>query len=68
MKAILTSKRIMCGGCAKNVTDTLSKLPGVLSVNVDIPSKRVDIDFDEAKTNVETLKQAMATAGYPPDA
>lgn len=68
MIATIKSKRIMCGGCAKNVTDTLVKIAGVTSVNVDVPSKTVTVDFDESKTGETILKQAMTNAGYPPDA
>lgn len=68
MTATIISKRIMCGGCAKNVTETLTKVSGVKSVNVDVPTKTVTVDFDESKTSVDSLKQAMAGAGYPPDA
>lgn len=68
MTATIKSKRIMCGGCAKNIMDTLSKIAGVSSVNVDVSSKTVTVDFDESKTGEAALKQAMITAGYPPDA
>lgn len=68
MTATIKSKRIMCGGCAKNVTENLTKIEGVESVNVDVPNKTVTVDFDESKTNVTALRQAMVDAGYPPDA
>lgn len=67
MTASISSKRIMCGGCAASVTKALSGLAGVRSVNVDVPNKTVHIDFDETATNVETVREAMATAGYMPD-
>lgn len=68
MTATIKSKRIMCGGCAKNIMDTLSKMAGVSSVNVDVPSKTVTVDFDASKTDELAMKKAMAEAGYPPDA
>jgi mercuric ion binding protein len=67
MTATITSKRIMCGGCAVSVTKALNGLAGVKSVNVDVPTKTVHVDFDETVTNVSTLREAMATAGYMPD-
>ncbi|MBP7732826.1 MAG: heavy-metal-associated domain-containing protein [Caldisericia bacterium] len=67
MTATITSKRIMCGGCAANVTKALSSLEGVKSVNVDVPTKTVSVEFDDSITNIATLREAMATAGYMPD-
>lgn len=67
MTATITSKRIMCGGCAASVTKTLSSLAGVKSVNIDVPTKTVHVDFDENVTNISALREAMATAGYMPD-
>lgn len=67
MTTSITSKRIMCGGCAASVTKALSGLVGVKSVNVDVPTKTVSIDFDETVTNVSVLREAIATAGYMPD-
>lgn len=67
MTATITSKRIMCGGCAANVTKALSSLAGVKSVNVDVPTKIVSVEFDDSVTNIAVLREAMATAGYMPD-
>ena len=67
MTAQITSKRIMCGGCAANVTKALSGLAGVKSVNVDVPTKTVTVEFDETTTSVAALRETMATAGYMPD-
>lgn len=67
MTTQITSKRIMCGGCAANVTKALSGVPGVKSVNVDVPTKTVSVEFDETITNIAMLRETMATAGYMPD-
>ena len=67
MTATITSKKIMCGGCAANVTKALSSLAGVKSVNVDVPTKTVSVEFDDSVTSIAALREAMATAGYMPD-
>jgi copper chaperone CopZ len=67
MTAQIASKKIMCGGCAANITKALSGMAGVKSVNVDVPTKTVNVDFDESVTNVSAIREAMATAGYMPD-
>lgn len=40
---------------------------GVKSVDTDFEYHRVTVVFDDAKTNVEALKQALRKAGFPPE-
>ena len=53
--------------CSKRDQSPFWSLAGVKSVNVDVPTKTVHVDFDETVTNVSALREAMATAGYMPD-
>jgi copper chaperone CopZ len=40
-------------------------LPGVRSVKVDIPTTQVQVEYDEAKADVERMKQVLADQEYP---
>ncbi len=54
-----------CGHCEASVKRELSSLPGVESVDVDLDSKRVDIqgqDLDDAR-----LREAIQEAGFEPE-
>ena len=65
MKATLYANSIRCGGCAANVRAVLGKTPGVRAVEVDPSAKRVDVDFDDVATSLDTLSRTLADAGYP---
>ena len=65
MKTTFYSTSIRCGGCAANVRAVVGKVDGVRAVEVDPATKRVEIDFDDARTSVEALSGRLAEAGYP---
>jgi copper chaperone CopZ len=56
---------IHCEGCAGSITRSLSKLHGVEAVRVDVETKRVDVDFDEAQTGEAAIRQRLELAGFP---
>lgn len=53
-----------CEGCAKNVTAAVSGVSGVQDVKIDLPDKKVTIQFDNQQTNVDSLVKAIDEAGY----
>lgn len=54
---------MMCMHCVKHVTDALMKIDGVIKVDIDLATKKVDIthgkEIDDAKIN-----EAIVQAGY----
>ena len=56
---------ITCQGCARSITNALSRLQGVEKVDVDVTGKNVDVDYDAAKTNEATIRDRIEAAGYP---
>lgn len=53
-----------CGGCVNSVTNALKQIDGVNNVQVSLADKNAVIDFDDSKTNVDSLKEAVEDAGY----
>jgi copper chaperone len=53
-----------CGGCESNVTTKLKTIDGVMSVNAMSKEKKVDVEFDTGKTNIEEISQAITDAGF----
>ena len=51
------------GGVA--IKGALEPLPGVQLVNVDIPTKKVRVEFDESKVDVDKMKAAVEEEEYP---
>jgi len=51
-------------GCVNSVTKTLKNVAGVQEANVDLEGAKATVTFDESKTNVASLKEAIEDAGY----
>jgi copper chaperone len=61
----LVASDISCGHCKMTIEKGLGEVTGVGSVEVNIESKEVGVSFDESLTNVEDLREHLATLGYP---
>ena len=60
----LTVSNMSCGNCVKHVTNALSAINGVQTVDVDLKSGHVKVEGDlPADTNV--FINALAEEGYP---
>lgn len=53
-----------CASCSANVEKTLSKLPGVNSVNVNLLSNSVTVDYDSDVMDNAKIIKAIEDAGY----
>lgn len=53
-----------CGGCENNVTTKLQGLDGVLSVTASHKDNTVTVQYDTAQVDLDSIKQAIAEAGY----
>jgi copper chaperone CopZ len=52
-----------CDHCVRHVTDAISKVAGVNSVNVKLAEGLAVIESDSA-LNLEAVKEAVVAAGY----
>ena len=55
---------ISCEHCEHTITSTLQPVDGVRSVQVNIPTRQVHVDFDESRVEVERMK-ALLEEDYP---
>ncbi|AGB49901.1 copper/silver-translocating P-type ATPase [Methanomethylovorans hollandica DSM 15978] len=53
-----------CMHCHKRVTEAISKVAGVSSVEVQLEDESAAVELDPAKTDLEAIKQAVVAAGY----
>ncbi len=53
-----------CAGCVRRVEKALSKLPGVLDVNVNLATERARVRYLPATVNLGRIKKAGRDAGY----
>ncbi len=62
---VLNVPDISCEHCERTITGALQPVEGVTSVNVDIPSKQVRVDYDPNQVSVERMKEILQEEEYP---
>lgn len=62
MKKVLLVEGMSCGHCEKAVKDSLGELDGVTLVEVDLDSKKVEVQGENLQDNL--IKLAVEEAGY----
>ncbi|MDP8922969.1 MAG: cation transporter [Chloroflexota bacterium] len=65
---VLSVPDISCGHCQSTITNALSPLEGVQAVNVDIPTKKVTVEYDPAVVSVDRFKDVLQEEDYPVEA
>ena len=56
---------ISCEHCARAINQRLTPLAGVRRIEVDVPGKRVRLEFDETQADLGSVREALADEGYP---
>jgi copper chaperone len=56
---------ISCEHCERTITNALSPVAGVQFVRVDIPGRKVQVEYDPAQVNVERMKAILQEEDYP---
>ncbi|MFP5331204.1 MAG: copper ion binding protein [Acidimicrobiia bacterium] len=55
---------ISCGHCKSSIEGAVGSLTGIRKVEVGIESKKVDVDYDEATVDLDTIIEAIESQGY----
>jgi len=53
-----------CGMCKKTIEKAANKVDGVASANWDVDKKKIDVSFDDTKTDAIAIHNAIASSGY----
>ena len=53
-----------CANCVNNVEKAVRKLNGVEEVSVNLIEEMMIVSFDESRTDVDSIKEAVSKAGY----
>ena len=64
-KTVLSVPDISCEHCEKTITGALKDQPGVKTVKVDIPAKKVTLDYDEQAIGLDKINMLLDDEGYP---
>lgn len=64
MKTRLHAPDISCNHCAMTIKRELAALEGLGAVNVDVPSKTIDLQYKDAAV-LEKAMAVLENIGYP---
>ncbi len=64
MKAKFNVEGMMCAACSAAVERAVSKLDGVESAQVNLLAKLLTAEFDESKTDITSITEAVKKAGF----
>eukprot|EP01093_Parvamoeba_rugata_P015286 TRINITY_DN530_c0_g1_i2.p1 TRINITY_DN530_c0_g1~~TRINITY_DN530_c0_g1_i2.p1 ORF type:complete len:147 (+),score=45.84 TRINITY_DN530_c0_g1_i2:78-518(+) len=53
-----------CGMCKNTIEKAANGVEGVASANWDVDKKKIDVSFDDSKTDAMAIHKAIATSGY----
>ena len=53
-----------CGMCKSTIEKAANKVEGVANVTWDVDKKKVDVSFDDTKTDEMAIHNAIAASGY----
>ncbi|MTD29465.1 copper chaperone CopZ [Planomicrobium sp. YIM 101495] len=64
MNETLKVEGMSCGHCVKAVETSVGGLQGVSSVKVDLENGQVAVNYDDAKTSMNEIKETIEDQGY----
>ncbi|MBT8324420.1 MAG: heavy-metal-associated domain-containing protein [Winogradskyella sp.] len=53
-----------CGMCKKTIEKAANGVDGVAKATWDVDKKKIDVSFDDSKTNEMAIHKAIAVSGY----
>ena len=53
-----------CGMCKSTIEKAATSVEGVTNATWDVDKKKIDVSFDDNKTDAMAIHQAIATSGY----
>ncbi|MCW8979857.1 MAG: cation transporter [Altibacter sp.] len=56
-----------CGMCKSTIEKAATGVEGVASANWDVDKKKIDVSFDDSKTDAMAIHKAIAASGYDTD-
>ena len=63
-KVPLAIEGMHCNSCASGIQMVLQSTDGVINASASYDSKKGEVEFDEEKTNVDSIIKAIDQLGY----
>ena len=67
MKKTIDVKGMHCDSCVKNIEREIGSMEGVKKIKVDLIKSKASVEFDVKETDIEKIKNRIASLGYSVD-
>lgn len=64
MKKMLIIEGMSCSHCKNAVEKAVKSLPGINFAEVDLAAKKLTVDFDDTKTDIDQVRAVVEDAGF----
>lgn len=64
-KVVLSVPEISCEHCSQSIRNVLQPQAGVKNVQVDVPTQRVHLEYDEDQISLDRVKEILQEEEYP---
>lgn len=64
MKTTLKVAGMHCSGCSTNLEKMLNRRDGVLSAKVSLEAATAEVEYDEAKVDMDGLREVVENCGF----
>ena len=64
MRQTLIVEGMSCNHCKNAVEKAVNSLPGIIFAEVDLAAKKLTVEFDENKSEIDQVRAAVEEAGY----
>lgn len=64
MKTVLKVTGMKCAGCEVTVQTAVQECEGVIEVKANHRDNTVEIQYDETKANLDTIRQVIGSKGF----
>ncbi|WP_297323857.1 heavy-metal-associated domain-containing protein [Nitrosomonas sp.] len=64
LTTIIKIKGMTCMGCVNSVKNVLKNVTGVTQVDASLDPPQATVQYDQASTSIDLLKEAIIDAGF----
>jgi len=63
-KVVLNVEGMSCNHCVNGIKKAVGEIEGVISVEVSLEEKKVTVEYNQAKTKIDYIKEVIIDEGY----
>ncbi|MDE1766622.1 MAG: heavy metal translocating P-type ATPase [Thaumarchaeota archaeon] len=63
-RTVLKIGGMHCAGCVNSIQRSVSEVPGVNKIEVNLATEKATLEFDQAKVKLESIEKAIEKTGY----